>query len=147
MGYPGRVLARTTGVEKEGKKLMTPAIPSGTRTDLVRPWWKARVLAPKAKRALQVGWGDRSASRTILQACAFGELDNYLYKPWVPAEVRLYPLVSEFLAEWTRLHRPAMEFLLRRDPVRSALRRGPGLHAAALSRTAGPGHAVRWREE
>ena len=52
---------------------------------------KARVLAPKAKRALQVGWGDRSASRTILQACAFGEFDNYLYKPWVPAEVRLYP--------------------------------------------------------
>ena len=72
---------------------------------------RARVLAPKAKRALLVGWGDRSASRTILQACAFGELDNYLYKPWAPAEVHLYPLVSEFLAEWTRLHRPAMELL------------------------------------
>ena len=72
---------------------------------------RARVLAPNAKRALLVGWGDRSASRTILQACAFGELDNYLYKPWAPAEVHLYPLVSEFLAEWTRLHRPAMELL------------------------------------
>ena len=72
---------------------------------------KVRVLAPKAKRALLVGWGDRTASRTILQACAFGELDNYLYKPWAPAEVHLYPLVSEFLAEWTRLHRPAMELL------------------------------------
>lgn len=72
---------------------------------------RARVLAPKAKRALLVGWGDRSASRTILQACALGELDNYLYKPWAPAEVHLYPLVSEFLAEWTRLHRPAMELL------------------------------------
>jgi thioredoxin reductase (NADPH) len=72
---------------------------------------RARVLAPKAKRALLVGWGDRTASRTILQACAFGELDNYLYKPWAPAEVHLYPLVSEFLAEWTRLHRPAMELL------------------------------------
>ena len=72
---------------------------------------KTRVLAPNAKRALLVGWGDRSASRTILQACAFGELDNYLYKPWAPAEVHLYPLVSEFLAEWTRLHRPAMELL------------------------------------
>ena len=72
---------------------------------------KVRVLAPNAKRALLVGWGDRTASRTILQACAFGELDNYLYKPWAPAEVHLYPLVSEFLAEWTRLHRPAMELL------------------------------------
>jgi thioredoxin reductase (NADPH) len=72
---------------------------------------RVRVLAPEAKRALLVGWGDRSASRTILQACAFGELDNYLYKPWAPAEVHLYPLVSEFLAEWTRLHRPAMELV------------------------------------
>ncbi len=72
---------------------------------------RIRVLAPEAKRALLVGWGDRSASRTILQACAFGELDNYLYKPWAPAEVHLYPLVSEFLAEWTRLHRPAMELV------------------------------------
>jgi thioredoxin reductase (NADPH) len=72
---------------------------------------RVRVLAPTAKRALLVGWGDRSASRTILQACAFGELDNYLYKPWAPAEVHLYPLVSEFLAEWTRLHRPAMELV------------------------------------
>src|SRR5512137_1480974 len=72
---------------------------------------KARAIAPNAKRALLVGWGDRTASRTILQACAFGELDNYLYKPWAPAEVHLYPLVSDFLAEWTRVHRPAMELL------------------------------------
>jgi thioredoxin reductase (NADPH) len=72
---------------------------------------RARVLAPNAKRALLVGWGDRTASRTILQACALGELDNYLYKPWAPAEVHLYPLVSEFLAEWTRVHRPAMELV------------------------------------
>jgi len=72
---------------------------------------RAHAVAPGAKRALLVAWGDRSASRTILQACAFGELDNYLYKPWAPAEVHLYPLVSEFLAEWTRLHRPAMELV------------------------------------
>jgi thioredoxin reductase (NADPH) len=70
---------------------------------------RAHEAAPGAKRALLVAWGDRTASRTILQACAFGELDNYLYKPWAPAEVHLYPLVSEFLAEWTRLHRPGME--------------------------------------
>jgi thioredoxin reductase (NADPH) len=72
---------------------------------------QAHGVAPGAKRALLVAWGDRSASRTILQACAFGELDNYLYKPWAPAEVHLYPYVSEFLAEWTRLHRPAMELV------------------------------------
>ena len=72
---------------------------------------KVRSLVPGAKRALLVDWGDREASPTILQACALGELDNYLYKPWVPAEVHLYPLISEFLAEWTRIHRPGMELV------------------------------------
>ncbi len=72
---------------------------------------QVRNLVPTAKRALMVAWGDREASPVILQACALGQLDNYLYKPWAPAEVHLYPLVSEFLAEWTRLHRPGMELV------------------------------------
>jgi thioredoxin reductase (NADPH) len=72
---------------------------------------RVRSIAPTAKRALLVGWGDHDASPTILQACALGELDNYLYKPWAPAEVHLYPLISEFLAEWTRDHRPGMELI------------------------------------
>jgi len=72
---------------------------------------RVRTIEPTAKRALLVSWGDRDASPVILQACALGQLDNYLYKPWAPAEVHLYPYVSEFLAEWTRLHRPGMELI------------------------------------
>jgi thioredoxin reductase (NADPH) len=72
---------------------------------------QVRIIEPTAKRALLVSWGDREASPVILQACALGQLDNYLYKPWAPAEVHLYPYVSEFLAEWTRLHRPGMELI------------------------------------
>ncbi|MGO8753948.1 MAG: FAD-dependent oxidoreductase [Gallionellaceae bacterium] len=72
---------------------------------------RVRSIEPMAKRALLVAWGDHTASPTILQACAMGQLDNYLYKPWTPAEVHLYPLVSEFLAEWTRAHRPGMELI------------------------------------
>ncbi len=72
---------------------------------------RVRSIVPMAKLALLVGWGDHEASPTILQACALGELDNYLYKPWAPAEVHLYPLISEFLAEWTRVHRPGMELI------------------------------------
>lgn len=68
-------------------------------------------LARSAKRALLVAWGDRTASPSILQACALGEIDNYLYKPWSPAEVHLYPLVGEFLAEWTQAYRPGMELV------------------------------------
>ncbi len=72
---------------------------------------RVRKLEPLAKRALLVAWGDHTASPTILQGCALGQLDNYLYKPWTPAEVHLYPLVSEFLAEWTQIHRPGMELI------------------------------------
>lgn len=72
---------------------------------------RVRTIEPTAKRALLVSWGDHDASPIILQACALGQLDNYLYKPWAPAEVHLYPYVSEFLAEWTRLHRPGMELI------------------------------------
>ena len=72
---------------------------------------RVRSIEPTAKRALLVSWGDHTASPTILQGCALGQLDNYLYKPWVPAEVHLYPLVGEFLAEWTQDHRPGMELI------------------------------------
>jgi thioredoxin reductase (NADPH) len=92
---------------------------------------QVRAIEPTAKRALLVSWGDREASPVILQACALGQLDNYLYKPWVPAEVHLYPYVSEFLAEWTRLHRPGMalihivgeEFSARANEIRELLDR------------------------
>ncbi len=72
---------------------------------------RAREMHPTAQRALLVEWGDRSAAPTILQGCAFGQLDNYLHTPWSPPEVYLYPAVNEFLSEWTRSHGPAMELV------------------------------------
>jgi thioredoxin reductase (NADPH) len=72
---------------------------------------RAHQMHPNALRALLVEWGDRSAAQTILQGCAFGQLENYLYKPWSPAEVHLYPAVGEFLADWTRAHGPSMELV------------------------------------
>jgi thioredoxin reductase (NADPH) len=72
---------------------------------------RAHEIHPAAQRGLLVAWGDRTAAPTILQGCAFGQLENYLHKPWSPPEVHLYPAVSEFLADWTRVHRPRMEFV------------------------------------
>jgi thioredoxin reductase (NADPH) len=72
---------------------------------------RVRDLDPAARRALLVAWGDKEAAPTILQGCAFGKLENYVNKPWTPAEVHLYPVVSEFLAEWTQVHRPGMELV------------------------------------
>lgn len=72
---------------------------------------RGHILHPQAQRALMVAWGDRTASPSILKGCAFGILENYLYKPWAPAEVHLYPLIGEFLSAWVREHGPRMEMV------------------------------------
>jgi thioredoxin reductase (NADPH) len=72
---------------------------------------KAHDLHPTAQRALLVAWGDQHASITILQACAFNFIENYILKPWSPPEVRLYPLIGNFLSDWTRAHAPRMELV------------------------------------
>ncbi len=71
----------------------------------------AHGLDRSARRSLLVSWGDKGAQQMILEGCAFGQLDNYLLKPWSPAEVHLYPYLSEFLAEWTRECRPQLEIV------------------------------------
>lgn len=71
----------------------------------------AHIVHPSAQRALLVAWGDKEASSIILQACSFGQMENYILKPWFPPEVHLYPLVQEFLSDWVRENRPVMELV------------------------------------
>ena len=72
---------------------------------------QAHEIHSAAQRALLVEWGDQTAAPTIIQGCLFGQIENYLHKPWSPPEVHLYPAVSEFLAAWTRTHGPHMELV------------------------------------
>src|SRR5215216_594423 len=72
---------------------------------------RAHEIHAEAQRALLVEWGDQTAAPTIIQGCAFGQIENYLHKPWSPPEVHLYPAVSEFLAAWTRIHGAPMELV------------------------------------
>jgi len=77
-------------------------------------------LFPEAQRALLVGWGEKRSSDVILQGCALGQLDNYLLKPWSPAEIHLYPIIGEFLADWARTHGPRLELVRILSPEPSA---------------------------
>ena len=72
---------------------------------------RAHEIHPTAQRALLVEWTDRTASPVIFQGCAFGYLENYLHKPWSPAEIYLYPMVNQFLTDWTRAHGPRLELV------------------------------------
>jgi thioredoxin reductase (NADPH) len=84
------------------------SVPPMTGSELLA---RIHSIEPLAQRVLLVEWGDRSAASAILQGCAFGELDYYLFHPWAPPEVHLYPPISEFLAEWTRAYRPGLELV------------------------------------
>jgi len=79
---------------------------------------KAHEIHPAAQRALLIARGDQSSASAILQACAFNQIENYILKPYFPPEVHLYPLIGEFLSDWTRTHGPRMELvrLIREDP-------------------------------
>jgi thioredoxin reductase (NADPH) len=68
-------------------------------------------IHPSAQRALLVLWGDQSGAPAIREGCVLGRLENYIYKPWAPAEVHLYPAIGEFLADWTRVHVQGMELV------------------------------------
>ncbi len=63
---------------------------------------RAHELHPRAKRALLVDFADSFSAPSILQAMTLGRIDNYLLKPWVPADDMLHPMVTELLSEWTR---------------------------------------------
>jgi thioredoxin reductase (NADPH) len=71
----------------------------------------AHAIHPTAQRALLAEWTDRTASPAIFQGCALGYLENYLHKPWSPPEIYLYPMVNQFLTDWTRAHGPRMELV------------------------------------
>lgn len=105
-------LDAVSAIKKDGEEIALVIadqwMPGMTGTEFLD---RVRAIEPTAKRALLVTWGDHTASPTILQGCALGQLDNYLYKPWTPAEVHLYPLISDFLAEWTQVHRPGMDLI------------------------------------
>lgn len=68
-------------------------------------------LHPHAMRGLLVAWGDQESSESIIHGCAFGILNNYIYKPWHPPEVHLYPLVNKFLTDWARAQGHRMELV------------------------------------
>ncbi len=83
-------------------------MPEMTGVDVLK---HAHKIHPHAQRALLVAWGDKNSSSTILEACAYGHIENYILKPWHPPEVHLYPIVGEFLSEWTAEHVPDMELV------------------------------------
>ena len=67
---------------------------------------RAHQLFPTARRALLVAPEDTTIREPLLQATALGQVDYYVGKPWRSPDESFHRLVTEFLDEWTMVHRP-----------------------------------------
>jgi thioredoxin reductase (NADPH) len=70
---------------------------------------RAHELHPTAKRILLIGRRDWSATNPAVQATALGQIDSYLFEPWLPLERWLYLPISQVLADWVPSQAPSFE--------------------------------------
>ena len=70
---------------------------------------RTRHLFPTAKRALLTEWGDSTAHEPILRSMTLGHINYYVNKPEQSGDEHFHRLISEFLYEWSKAHRPAFQ--------------------------------------
>ena len=66
----------------------------------------ARDLYPTAKRVMLVSRGDTTIRDPLLRSTALGQVDYYVGKPWRSPDEQFHRVITEFLDEWTSVHRP-----------------------------------------
>jgi hypothetical protein len=61
---------------------------------------RAHQLHPTAKRVLLVGRPGLGSTNPAGRAIFLGQIDTYLFEPWLPVERWLYLPISQVLADW-----------------------------------------------
>jgi thioredoxin reductase (NADPH) len=70
---------------------------------------RARELHPGAKRVLLVGRRAWTPANPAVPAMTLGQIDTYLFEPWLPVDRFLYLPISQMLADWLPTRGPAFE--------------------------------------
>jgi thioredoxin reductase (NADPH) len=70
---------------------------------------RAHELHPSAKRVLLVGRREWTPTNPAVQAMTLGQIDTYLFEPWLPVERFLYLPISQVLADWLPSHGSSFE--------------------------------------
>jgi thioredoxin reductase (NADPH) len=70
---------------------------------------RAHELHPGAKRVLLVGRREWTPANPAVRAMTLGQIDTYLFEPWLPVGRFLYLPVSQVLADWTPTRGPSFE--------------------------------------
>jgi thioredoxin reductase (NADPH) len=69
----------------------------------------AHELHPSAKRVLLVGRRAWTPANPAVRAMTLGQIDTYLFEPWLPVERFLYLPISQVLADWVPSRGPSFE--------------------------------------
>jgi len=67
---------------------------------------RVRHVYPTAKRVMLVSQGDATIRKPLLRSTALGQIDYYVGKPWRSPDEQFHRVITEFLDEWTSVHRP-----------------------------------------
>jgi thioredoxin reductase (NADPH) len=70
---------------------------------------RAHELHPSAKRVLLVGRRAWTPANPAVRAMTLGQIDTYLFEPWLPVERFLYLPISQVLADWVPSRGPSFE--------------------------------------
>jgi thioredoxin reductase (NADPH) len=70
---------------------------------------KAHELHPTAKRVLLVGRREWTPANPAVQAMTLGQIDTYLFEPWLPVGRFLDLPISQVLADWVPSRGPSFE--------------------------------------
>jgi thioredoxin reductase (NADPH) len=70
---------------------------------------RAHEFHPTAKRVLLVGRRDWASSNPAVRAMSLGQIDTYLFEPWLPMERWLHLPISQVLADWIPSRAPSFE--------------------------------------
>ena len=60
---------------------------------------------------LLVGRGEWTSDHPAIRAMSSGQIDAYIFDPWIPLERWLYLPLSEFLADWVTARAPTLEVI------------------------------------
>ena len=107
---PAAALAALEALAGQGEEVaLVVAGQHMTEVPGVRFLCQAHELHPTAKRVLLVGRRAWTPANPAVRAMTLGQIDTYLFEPWLPVARFLYLPISQVLADWVPSHGPSFE--------------------------------------
>jgi thioredoxin reductase (NADPH) len=109
-GDPGAALAALEELAGRGEEVAL--VVAGQRMAAlpgVQFLLRAHELHPAAKRVLLVGRREWTPTNPAVRAMTVGQIDTYLFEPWLPVGRFLYLPVTQVLADWVPSRGPSFE--------------------------------------